>query len=60
MITYEYPINEKMRTCLRVERLIDRLTALQAGTSEHDHHFALQTLFELMDMGHAQICGATY
>ena len=51
MITYEYPINEKMRTYLRVERLIDRLTALQAGTSEYDHHFALQTLFELMDMG---------
>ena len=51
MITYEYPINEKMRTYLRVERLIDRLSALKAGDGEHDHHFALQTLFELIDVG---------
>lgn len=40
-----------MRTYLRVERLIDRLAALKAGTTEYEHHFALQTLFELMDMG---------
>ncbi|MDA8533930.1 cell division protein ZapD [Burkholderiaceae bacterium] len=51
MITYEYPINERVRTYLRVERLLSRLSTLQAGVEANDHHFALQTLFELMDIG---------
>ncbi|MDA9218811.1 cell division protein ZapD [Burkholderiaceae bacterium] len=51
MITYEYPINERVRTYLRVERLLNRLSTLQAGVEANDHHFALQTLFELMDIG---------
>ena len=50
MIVYEYPFSERIRTYLRVERLLDRLFELQARDTASDHHFALQTLFELMDI----------
>jgi cell division protein ZapD len=50
VIVYEYPFSERIRTYLRVERLLDRLFELQAKDTATDHHFALQTLFELMDI----------
>lgn len=50
MIVYEYPFSERIRTYLRVERLLERLLDLQHRDSANDHHFALQTLFELMDI----------
>jgi cell division protein ZapD len=47
---YEYPFNEGTRTMLRLEHLFARLGVLCARTDALDHHFALQTLFEIMDV----------
>ncbi len=50
MILYEYPFNESIRTMLRLEHLFDRLGQLIGRDSAVDHHFALATLFEIMDV----------
>ena len=50
VILYEYPFNERIRTYLRLEHLLHRLGSLLAHTAALDHHFALVTLFEIMDM----------
>jgi cell division protein ZapD len=47
---YEYPFNESIRTMLRLEHLFDRLGQLLPRTEAVDHHFALVTLFEIMDV----------
>lgn len=51
MILYEYPFNERIRTYLRLEHLFLRLTEFVARESALDHHFALVTIFEVMDVG---------
>ncbi len=51
MILYEYPFNERIRTYLRIEHLWRRLAELTARESALDHHFALATIFEIMDVG---------
>lgn len=50
MIVYEFPFNEAMRAWLRLEHLFDRLAALGARDAAVDHHFALVTLFEALDV----------
>ena len=51
MILYEYPFNERIRTYLRLEHLFLRLTKLVTREQALDHHFALTTIFEIMDVG---------
>ncbi|MEK9801913.1 MAG: cell division protein ZapD [Curvibacter sp.] len=51
MITYEYPFNERIRTYLRLESLFRRLLELVARDAALDHHYALASLFEVMDVG---------
>ncbi len=51
MILYEYPFNERIRTYLRLEHLLRRLAELAARTHPLDHHYAIQTLFEIVDVG---------
>lgn len=51
MILYEYPFNERIRTYLRLEHLFRRLGQLLERESPIDHHFALTTIFEIMDVG---------
>jgi len=51
VILYEYPFNERIRTYLRLEHLFLRLGALLAREEPLDHHFALTTIFEVMDVG---------
>lgn len=51
MITYEYPFNERIRTYLRLESLFRRLLDLIAREDALDHHYALASLFEVMDVG---------
>jgi cell division protein ZapD len=51
VILYEYPFNESIRTMLRLEHLFERLSQLVVRDSAIDHHFALATLFEIMDVG---------
>ena len=50
MILYEYPFNERIRTYLRLEHLFGRLGQLLARDAPLDHHFALITIFEVMDV----------
>ena len=50
MVLYEYPFNESIRTMLRLEHLFDRLGELVSRDSAIDHHFALATIFEIMDV----------
>ena len=50
MILYEYPFNERTRTCLRLQQLFKRLGQLMPRSEALDHHFALTTLFEIMEV----------
>ena len=50
MVLYEYPFNESIRTMLRLEHLFDRLGQLASRDAPVDHHFALATIFEIMDV----------
>lgn len=50
MVLYEYPFNESIRTMLRLEHMFDRLGQLMARTTPVDHHYALATIFEIMDV----------
>ncbi len=50
MITYEYPLNERIRTLLRLEDLFERSRHFIARTEPHDHHMALLTLFEILEV----------
>ena len=50
MITYEYPFNERIRTLLRLEDLFDRARFFLARQDALDHHAALLTLFEILEV----------
>ncbi len=50
MILYEYPFNERTRTYLRLEHLFRRLGTLVARDDALDHHYALATIFEVMEV----------
>ena len=50
MILYEYPFNERLRTYLRLEQLFRRLGELIPRPYALDQHFALVTIFEIMDV----------
>lgn len=49
-MVFEYPFNESVRTLLRLEHLLQRLGTLVAADAAVGHHFALVTLFEIMDV----------
>ncbi len=49
MLLYEFPFNENVRTLLRLEHLFDRLGQLVARDAALDHHFAVATLFEVIE-----------
>jgi cell division protein ZapD len=50
VILYEYPFNERIRTYLRLETLFRRLGTLLDREDTVDHHFALTTIFELLEV----------
>jgi len=50
VILYEYPFNERIRTYLRLQQLFERLGVLIGRPDAIDHHFALTTLFELLEV----------
>jgi cell division protein ZapD len=49
-VLYEYPFNESIRTMLRLEHLFDRLGQLMVRDAAVDHHYALATIFEIVDV----------
>ncbi len=50
LILYEYPLNERVRTLLRLEDLFERLEFFTSKEHPLDHHVALVTLFEILDV----------
>jgi len=50
LVLYEYPFNEGIRTMLRLEHLFDRMAGLIARDEPVDHHYALASMFEIMDV----------
>jgi len=50
VILYEYPFNERIRTYLRLEQLFRRLSELISRSHPLDHHYAIQNIFEIMDV----------
>jgi cell division protein ZapD len=50
VITYEYPLNERIRTLLRLEDLFDTAAHFTAAEDPESHHVALLTLFEVLEV----------
>ena len=50
VITFEYPLNERIRTLLRLEDLFERSRHFVSRTDPLDHHVALLTLFEILEV----------
>jgi cell division protein ZapD len=50
VISYEFPINEKVRTLLRLEDLFARMSHHTEHDNSMDHHAALITLFEILEV----------
>ncbi|GAA4402132.1 cell division protein ZapD [Quisquiliibacterium transsilvanicum] len=50
MILYEYPLNERVRILLRLEDLFERLDYFAAGEHPLEHHVAIMTLFDILDI----------
>jgi len=50
VIRYEHPLNERIRTLMRLEDLYARALFFSAGAESADHHAALLALFEITDV----------
>lgn len=50
MIIYEYPLNERIRTLLRLEDLFDKMLYFAGAEGAHEHHAALLALFEILEV----------
>jgi cell division protein ZapD len=50
VITYEYPLNERIRTLLRLEDLFGKVAHFAVAEDPEEHHVALVTLFEILEV----------
>lgn len=50
MIIYDHPLNERVRTLLRLEDLFAKVEFFSARAEALDHHVALLTLFEILEV----------
>jgi len=50
VISYEFPLNERVRTMLRLEDLFLRVIQLIQGNDNCSHHVALGVLFEILEV----------
>ncbi|ADE12927.1 cell division protein ZapD [Sideroxydans lithotrophicus] len=50
MISYEFPLNERVRTLLRLEDLFFRIKRFIDSDESPDHHAALGVLFEILEV----------
>ena len=50
MIRYEHPLNERIRTLMRLEDLFQRADLFAGRGEPADHHAALMALFEITDV----------
>lgn len=51
MISFEFPVGEKVRNLLRVEDMFRRFAFFSAGKDPVEHHSALMALFEICEVG---------
>jgi len=51
VINYEFPLNERIRTLLRLEDLYQRAQYFTLKNDPEEHHVALTSLFEILDVG---------
>jgi cell division protein ZapD len=50
VICYEFPLNERVRTLLRLEDIYGRIEHFIRRDGSEDHHAAIELLFELVDV----------
>lgn len=50
VISYEYPLTERIRTMLRLEALFERARHFLSMSDQQEHHVVLLTLFEIMEV----------
>jgi cell division protein ZapD len=50
VISYEFPLNERIRTLLRLEDLYDKIEHFTSLSDVQEHHVAVLTLFEILDI----------
>jgi cell division protein ZapD len=50
VITYEYPLNERIRTLLRLEDLYDRVFHFLSDPDPNGHHACLTGVFEIVEV----------
>ena len=50
MISYEYPLSERVRTLLRFEDLYERIEYFLAKSDAVEHHAALVSIFEILEV----------
>ena len=50
MIVYEFPLNERVRTLLRIESLYKRAEFFKSRNDAQEHHVPILTLFEILDV----------
>ena len=50
MISYEFPLNERVRTFLRLEDLFGRIDQLVESNDHCSHHVALSVIFEILEV----------
>jgi cell division protein ZapD len=50
VISYEFPLNERVRTMLRLEDLFNRLDQLVEDDDHCSHHVALGVIFEVLEV----------
>ena len=50
MTLYEYPLNERIRTLLRLEDLFTRFDHFAGSPGPLEHHVALTTLVEILEV----------
>ena len=50
MISYEYPLSERVRTLLRLEDLYERALHFAAKSESIEHHVALTALFDIIEV----------
>jgi cell division protein ZapD len=50
VISYEYPLSERVRTLLRLEDLYDRVEFFMSKNDPLEHHVALLSIFEILEV----------
>jgi cell division protein ZapD len=50
VISYEYPLSERVRTLLRLEDLFERVDYFLHKNDPHEHHIALLSIFEILEV----------